>query len=99
MGFAENKQAPKRQRSCIGCAEKESKQKLYRIVRTVEGDIAFDASGRKAGRGAYVCSVACFEKARKQGKLARSLKCSIEASLYDSVHDELSRFIAESSQE
>ena len=97
MGFDGQKEAPKRQRTCIGCANKDNKMTLYRGVRTPDGSIAFDEGGRRPGRGAYVCSVACLEKANKHGKLARSLKCSIEASAYQNVHDELQRHIAESS--
>ena len=99
MGFEGQKQAPKRQRSCIGCATKDNKMVLYRVVRTPDGSVVFDKTGRQAGRGAYVCSVACLEKANKQGKLARGLKCSIEASAYQNVHDELRQYIAESSIE
>ena len=99
MGFVEQASAPKRQRSCIGCAQKNPKQQLYRIVRTPEGRIAFDKTGRLAGRGAYVCSLECFDKAVKQGRLARSLKCSIEADSYQNVRDELSAHLAESSPE
>lgn len=95
----EQKNAPKRQRSCISCARKDSKQRLYRVVRTPEGEVVFDATGRRAGRGAYVCSPACFEKACKQGKLARNLKCSIDANTYQRVRAELSSNISESSQE
>ena len=87
MGFVEQASAPKRQRSCIGCAQKNPKQQLYRIVRTPEGRIA------------YVCSLECFEKTVKQGRLARSLKCSIEADSYQNVRDELSAHLAESSPE
>lgn len=96
MGFNEQTSAPKRQRSCIGCAVKDSKQKLYRIVRTADGAIDLDLTGRRAGRGAYVCSLPCLEKAYKQGKLSRSLKCSVEANLYQCVHDKLSAHVAES---
>lgn len=99
MGFVEQASAPKRQRSCICCAQKSPKQQLYRIVRTPEGRITFDKTGRLAGRGAYVCSLECFEKAVKQGRLARSLKCSIEADSYQNVRDELSAHLAESSPE
>lgn len=99
MGFEGQKEAPKRQRSCIGCASKEGKMALYRIVRDSQGAVFFDPTSRKAGRGAYVCSVACLEKANKQGKLARGLKCSIEASDYQRVHDELQQYIAERSQQ
>ena len=98
MGFEGQAGAPKRQRSCIGCAIKDSKQTLYRIVRTPQGAVAFDATGRNAGRGAYVCSVDCLEKAYKQGKLSRAPKCSVEAAAYQCVHDELAAYLADSSR-
>ena len=67
----------KRERTCVGCGRKSSKDDLRRIVRNAEGGISFDESGRAPGRGAYACSVACFEKAYATRKLQRALRCSI----------------------
>ncbi|MBQ9021698.1 MAG: YlxR family protein [Eggerthellaceae bacterium] len=64
-----------RERSCIACGAKASKADLLRIVRTAEG-ISFDASGKLAGRGAYVCSPECFDKART-GRLSHALKTKV----------------------
>ncbi|MDR3848973.1 YlxR family protein, partial [Eggerthella sp.] len=50
----------KRQRSCIACGKQAGKAELYRVVRTPAGSVAFDGTGRAPGRGAYVCSEACF---------------------------------------
>ena len=89
----------KRERTCISCAKKSTKGQLFRIVRTPLGEVVFDASGRGNGRGAYVCSLACLEKAHKQGRLAKSLKCSVEANAYQNVYDQLSAYLAESVEE
>lgn len=62
----------------MGCGQRSDKVTLMRIMRTPEGAVAFDATGRKAGRGAYVCSLECFEKALAGRKLQRALKCGIE---------------------
>ena len=69
-------QTVKRQRTCIACGAQDDKRGLLRIVRTPSG-VAFDATGRVAGRGAYVCSPACFEVASRQGKLSRALRVKV----------------------
>ena len=80
--------AEKRVRTCIGCGARSDKMKLLRIVRSADGAIAFDASGRAAGRGAYVCSLACLESAAKAKKVQRALKMNVG-------HDEIERIAAE----
>lgn len=95
----EQQSAPKRLRSCIACGQKSTKQRLYRVVRSSSDSAAFDATGRRAGRGAYVCSLECFDNAVKRGKFARSLKCSLDASSYQRIRDEFSAHLAENSQE
>ena len=67
----------KRQRTCVGCGLKSDKVELMRIVR-IDGAAKFDVTGRAAGRGAYVCSKECLEKALANRKLQRALKCAIE---------------------
>ena len=65
-------------RQCVGCCERKAKGELLRVVRTPEGNIELDFTGRKNGRGVYVChSAKCFNKARKSGKLASHLECVI----------------------
>ena len=71
-------QAKKRQRTCIGCGKQADKVELHRIVRKPDGGIAFDASGRMAGRGAYVCSARCLENAVGKRKLQRALRCELQ---------------------
>lgn len=66
-----------RQRTCIVCRTTDAKAQLLRIVRTPEGRVEFDATGRKNGRGAYVCSVACLEKALNTKRLAAALRTTL----------------------
>lgn len=82
-------QTKKRQRTCIGCAATQEKAALRRIVRTGEGAVAFDPSGRMSGRGAYVCSSACLSAARKTKKLERALRCKVTDEDYERVLREL----------
>ena len=67
----------KRQRSCIGCGTTTAKGTLLRVVRNSEGAVSFDATGRAPGRGAYVCSPACFAAAWKARKLDRALRVKL----------------------
>ena len=67
----------KRERTCIGCGRKDDKATLLRIVRCSDETVRFDARGNEAGRGAYVCSRPCFDKAFEQGKLKRALRTAI----------------------
>ena len=56
------------QRQCVGCGEKKEKRELLRVVRSPEGEISLDFTGKKSGRGVYIChSEKCFSKARKSG--------------------------------
>ena len=70
-------------RKCTGCQEMKSKKEMMRILRTTEGEIVLDTTGRKNGRGAYVCcSMECFEKAVKNKGLERSLKVKVPEETY-----------------
>ncbi|MCI8633005.1 MAG: YlxR family protein [Lachnospiraceae bacterium] len=78
-------------RKCMGCQEVQDKKNLIRVVRSPEGEISIDLTGRKAGRGAYLCPKAeCLEKAIKTKALERSLEVTMEAALYDTLRKELS---------
>lgn len=68
----------KRIRTCINCGRKDQKTQFARIVRTSDGSVFLDETGRMAGRGAYVCSVQCLEDACKKKRLAHSLKTAID---------------------
>ena len=77
-------------RMCLGCGEMKPKRELIRVVKSKEGDISLDLTGKKSGRGAYICkSVECFEKARKARKFERSFSCMISEDIYDSMEGEL----------
>lgn len=76
-------------RQCIGCREMKSKKEMIRVIRTSEGAIELDATGKKNGRGAYLCvSGACLEQAIKSHGLERSLKSPIPAEVYESLKKE-----------
>ena len=78
------------QRTCIACKSVKDKKDLIRIVRTKEGEIELDQTGRKNGRGAYICKDAkCFESLRKSKGLDRSFKSQISMTVYDKLIDEL----------
>lgn len=87
-----------RKRSCIVCGTKDDKRRLYRVVRTADGNVCFDGTGRLSGRGAYVCSPECFEKACKQGKIARGLKCKVEAPQYETIRNEFLLYLGENAE-
>ena len=69
-------------RKCVGCQEMKPKAELMRVIRTPEGTIELDLSGRKNGRGAYLCRDAqCLSMAEKNKGLQRSLKCAVDAEM------------------
>ena len=72
----------------MGCNEKRSKKELIRVVRTPDGTVELDTTGKKSGRGAYICpKVSCYEKALKSKRLERCLETEIPDSVYDSVKE------------
>ena len=77
-------------RMCTGCGEMKPKKELVRVVRSKEGEISLDLTGRKAGRGAYVCpNLECLKKACKTRKIERSLDVKIPDELYDAMEKEM----------
>ncbi len=79
-------------RKCIGCGEMKSKREMLRVLRTTENEIILDATGRKNGRGAYLCcSQECFQKAEKSKGLERSLKVAIPKEVYQSLEKEIEK--------
>ena len=73
-------------RQCVGCCERKAKGELLRVVRTPEGEIVLDFTGRKNGRGVYLCNNAkCLSKARKSGKLASHLECTIPDDIFEAL--------------
>lgn len=77
-------------RMCTGCGEMKAKKELVRVVRSKEGEISLDLTGKKSGRGAYVChSLDCLKKARKSRRIERSFQCQIPDEVYDSMEREM----------
>ena len=77
-------------RQCIGCGEMKSKKEMIRVIKTAEGEILLDATGRKNGRGAYLCpSMECFKKAVKGRGLERSFKMAIPREDYETLEKEM----------
>lgn len=78
-------------RKCIGCNEMKDKRELVRIVRNKEGEISVDLTGKKPGRGAYICkSIDCLNKAQKAKRLERAFSTAIEGEIYDTLRSDLS---------
>ena len=83
-----NKKIPMRQ--CVGCREMKPKRKLIRVIRTSEDEILIDATGKKNGRGAYICpNRESLEKAVKNKGLERSLKISVPQEIYEDFEREM----------
>ena len=77
-------------RKCVGCGEMKDKRILVRIVRSKEGAISVDLTGKMPGRGAYICrSADCLNKAQKAKRLERSFSAKIEPEIYDRLRGEL----------
>lgn len=77
-------------RQCTGCREMKPKNDMFRIIKTPEGDICLDKTGRKNGRGAYICANPdCFNKAVKQKGIERTLKTEIPSDIYEMIGREL----------
>ena len=88
-------------RKCTGCNEMKEKRELIRVVKgpdvkdddgnvIAQGEISLDLTGRKSGRGAYVCrNLSCFEKARKARRFEKSFACKIPDEIYDQMENEI----------
>ena len=77
-------------RRCTGCGEHFPKNTLIRVLRTPEGEILLDLTGKKNGRGAYICkSASCLKKARKSRRIETSLGVVISEELYEKMEEEL----------
>lgn len=77
-------------RQCIGCSEMKNKKEMIRILKTSDEEFIVDATGRKNGRGAYVCpSMECFQKAVKNKGLERSFKMAIPKAVYETLEKEM----------
>lgn len=77
-------------RKCLGCQEMKDKRSLIRVVRSKEGEFSVDLTGKKNGRGAYVCgNVDCFNKAEKSKGLERAFSAKIPDEVYDALRKEI----------
>ena len=84
-----NKKIP--MRKCVGCNAMKEKKEMIRVIKTPENEIVLDATGRKNGRGAYICvNPECLRLARKSKGLERSLKTAIPQEVYESLEKEMS---------
>ena len=78
-------------RQCLGCNEHKPKRELLRVVRDPEGNVSLDFTGKRSGRGAYICkSVKCLRKAAKSKRLEKNLDCAIPDEIYEKLESELS---------
>ena len=78
------------QRQCVGCRTMKDKKELIRVVKTPEGEIVLDTTGKKSGRGAYLCPDSeCMKKARKSRALERAFSQQIPAEVYDALEEQM----------
>lgn len=79
------------QRKCIGCNQSKDKKDLIRVVKNAEGEISIDTTGKKPGRGAYICNdVNCLRAARKGKKLEKAFETQISEEIYNRLEQEIS---------
>ena len=88
-----NKKIPMRQ--CVGCGEMKNKKEMLRVIKTVEDEILLDTTGKKNGRGAYICPDGdCLKKAIKTKGLERSLKTAIPQEVIENLTKEMETIAA-----
>ena len=89
--MAVNRKIPQRQ--CVGCGENKDKKSMMRVIKNAEDEILLDDTGKKNGRGAYICKMmGCLEKAMKNKGLERSLKTRIPTTVYDELLEEMKKY-------
>ncbi len=82
-------------RLCIGCGEMKPKKNLIRVLKDAEGTIQLDFTGKKSGRGAYLCkSMECFVAAQKGHRLERSFGCRVSEEIYEEMKHALQTELA-----
>jgi len=78
------------QRMCVGCREMKEKQQLLRVVKSPEGEVSVDTTGKKSGRGAYLCRDSnCLKRANKSGALSRTFKTSVSESILETLSESI----------
>jgi predicted RNA-binding protein YlxR (DUF448 family) len=81
------------ERRCLGCGESFPKKELLRVVRTSDGNVELDFTGKKSGRGAYTCKkLSCFKKARKAKRFENNLETAIPEQVYLALETELTEY-------
>ncbi|MEG0012508.1 MAG: YlxR family protein [Cellulosilyticaceae bacterium] len=76
-------------RKCTGCNEMKDKRELVRVVRSNEGELSLDFTGKKPGRGSYICKdIECLNKAEKNKGLERSFKMAVDKEIYNDLRKE-----------
>lgn len=84
----QNKKIPLRK--CTGCGEMKPKKELVRVVKTPEGEISLDPTGKMNGRGAYLCKdPQCLRKAQKSKRIEKALSCTVPDEIYNKLEQEL----------
>jgi len=77
-------------RMCLGCREMKTKNELIRVVKSPEGEVSLDFTGKKPGRGAYVChDVSCFKRVVKSNSLARVFKTQVSSAINEEIQNQL----------
>ncbi|MEG2053670.1 MAG: YlxR family protein, partial [Oscillospiraceae bacterium] len=75
---------------CVGCMQQKAKKELVRVVKNAEGEISMDLTGKKSGRGAYICpNKECLQKARKAKRLERNFECQIPDEVFERLETEI----------
>ena len=83
-------------RMCVGCREMKEKKELIRVVRSPEGDVSLDPTGKKSGRGAYVCrDPNCLKRAIKQKQLERQLDAALSPETAEALRAEMEALTGE----
>ena len=86
-------------RMCVGCREMKEKRELIRIVRTLEGEAVLDPTGKRSGRGAYVCRQAeCLRRSIRQKQLERQLEITLTPEIIDTLTAEMEKMSAAGSE-
>jgi predicted RNA-binding protein YlxR (DUF448 family) len=84
------------QRTCLGCQTVRPKREMIRIIRTPSGAVEVDPTGKKSGRGAYVCpNLECVERLRKGKRLERVLEVLLPPSIYDEIRNQIEKQLAD----
>lgn len=79
-------------RMCIACRQMKDKREMLRIVKTPDGEIKLDKTGKASGRGAYICGEEeCVKKLKKQKILGRVFACRVDDAVYDGIEEEYGR--------